>query len=73
LREEREKALRLERELEGWKALRMERGNLVRNGTLVALSEMGDLGERERRRVSLAGSCEGVGVARKASTTKGFL
>lgn len=27
LREEREKALRLERELEGWKGLRMERGS----------------------------------------------
>ena len=72
LREEREKALRLERELEGWKGLRMERGNLMRNGTLVALSEMGDGAEfRERRRVSLSGS--GEGVARKASTTKGFL
>lgn len=42
LREEREKALRLERELEGWKALRMERGTGVhRSGTLAALGEMG--------------------------------
>lgn len=71
LREEREKAMRLERELEGWKGLRMERGNLVRNGTLVALSEIEDVAERERRRVSLSGS--GEGVHRKASTTKGFL
>lgn len=74
LREEREKALRLERELEGWKGLRMERGNLVRNGTLVALSEMGDaVGERERRRGSGVGDGDGEGVARKTSTTKGFL
>ena len=32
LREEREKALRLERELEGWKVLRMERGARARGG-----------------------------------------
>ncbi len=66
LREEKEKALRLERELEGWKALRMERGNLVglgKSGTFVALSEIGD---RERR-------LSGEGVLRKHSTTKGFL
>ena len=33
LREEREKARRLERELEGWKNLRMEKGGSVRIGT----------------------------------------
>lgn len=53
----------------------MERGNLslVRNGTLVAFSEMGDGAEggRERRRVSLVGP--GEGVTRKPSMIKGFL
>jgi myosin protein heavy chain len=39
LREEREKALRLERELEGWKALRMERSEMRRSGTFKALSD----------------------------------
>lgn len=77
LREEREKALRLERELEGWKALRMERGSLGRNGMGMGMGfGEGDGGERERRRVSVAGSGSGEGgggVARKASTTKGFL
>lgn len=33
LREEREKCLRLERELEGWKGLRIDRDNLRRSGT----------------------------------------
>ena len=46
----------------------MERGALARNGTLVALSEMGD---GEGRRSSMEGV--GPGVQRKASTTKGFL
>ena len=68
LREEREKALRLERELEGWKALRMERGSaaggfggLNRSGTMLALSEMG----------SRRGSLEIP--QRKSSNSKGFL
>ena len=32
LREEREKALRLERELEGWKGMRMEKGQSLHSG-----------------------------------------
>ncbi|CRG87628.1 Myosin-11 [Talaromyces islandicus] len=67
LREEREKALRMERELEGLKQLRIERGSVV--GRTNALSEV------ESRRGS------GVYVAngaveipqRKFSNTKGFL
>jgi myosin protein heavy chain len=67
LREERERALRMERELEGWKQLRVERGSVV--GRTNALSEV------ESRRGS------GVYVAngtveipqRKFSNTKGFL
>ena len=61
LREEREKALRLERELEGWKALRMERGSFV--------------GARDREG-SVAGSRRGSGsadVRRMMSNSKGFL
>lgn len=63
LREEREKALRLERELEGWKALRMERGSFV------------GAGPREREG-SVAGSRRGSGsadVRRMMSNSKGFL
>ena len=41
LREEKEHALRLERELEGWKQLRLERnGGVSRSNTLAALSEV---------------------------------
>lgn len=61
LREEREKALRLERELEGWKALRMERGSFVGAGA---------------REGSVAGSRRGSGsadVRRMMSNSKGFL
>ena len=48
-REEREKSLRLERELEGWKGLRLDRNHAgSRAGTLVALSEYGEEPERTR-------------------------
>lgn len=50
LREEREKSLRLERELEGWKGLRMERESVRRSGTLAALS---DADVRSRRGSSI--------------------
>ncbi|KAL8716330.1 MAG: hypothetical protein Q9220_000235 [cf. Caloplaca sp. 1 TL-2023] len=63
LREEREKALRLERELEGWKGLRMEKGGpggvgALRNGT--PRSRMGS-------------AAFGDGVRRQMSNSKGFL
>lgn len=70
--------LRLERELEGWKGLRMERGSGVgvnRSGTMAALSEMAT-GEGRASRV---GSRKGSGMGgldlpqRKPSNTKGFL
>jgi myosin protein heavy chain len=41
-REEREKSLRLERELEGWKGLRLDRNHNSRSGTLAALGQIGD-------------------------------
>ncbi|OJD16696.1 hypothetical protein AJ78_03166 [Emergomyces pasteurianus Ep9510] len=81
LREEREKSLRLERELEGWKGLRVERGSAMgRSGTLTGLSEIGD------RFGGVNGSRRGSGVfvgpgpngpieipQRKLSNSKGFL
>jgi len=78
LREEREKALRLERELEGWKGLRLERrshSGLHRSGTMAALSEMANGGEgRLSRESSRKGSgMTSAGLERKPSNTKGFL
>lgn len=67
LREEREKALRLERELEGWKALRVERGSTVgRGGAMATFSDVGS-----RRGSAAFGSAETP--QRKPSNTKGFL
>lgn len=64
LREEREKALRLERELEGWKALRVERGSsTISRSTIAALSDVG----------SRRGSAVSDPSQRKPSNTKGFL
>lgn len=68
LREEREKGLRLERELEGWKGLRIERGaskgfdgsSSVRSG-------------REGHERIASGSVKGADVRRMLSESKGFL
>ncbi|KAJ5908160.1 hypothetical protein N7495_000842 [Penicillium taxi] len=66
LREEREKALRLERELEGLKPLRVERGSIMGRSPMTALSDAGS------RRGSVAyGSNDSP--QRKPSNTKGFL
>ncbi|KAJ6146656.1 hypothetical protein N7497_008638 [Penicillium chrysogenum] len=65
LREEREKALRLERELEGWKALRVERGSTIGRGP-VAFSDAGS------RRGSAAYGSNDI-PQRQPSNTKGFL
>jgi myosin protein heavy chain len=85
LREERERALRLERELEGWKGLRLERGS-VRGGLAVPEilgSQSG--GSVRGRREGSAGvlspdrnrdSTEGPPATkqlRRISATKGFL
>ena len=67
LREEREKALRLERELEGWKGLRMERG--ARSGNV---SEWGG-SVREKSGQDWRGSDGGEGLKRLLSDSKGFL
>lgn len=63
LREEKEKALRLERELEGWKGLRMERGG---RGSEWGGSVRGGVGSRRE-----SGNAEGV--RRMLSDSKGFL
>ena len=67
LREEREERLRLERELEGWKSLRVERGLLG--------SVAGRTGDEDRRS-SLTGSLrlgKGESVRRQLSTSKVLL
>lgn len=66
LREEREKALRLERELGGWKALRVERGSTTRSTPISAFNDMGS-----RRGSAVYGSNDTP--QRKPSNTKGFL
>lgn len=66
LREEKEKGLRLERELEGWKGLRMERGVGGKGGG----SEWG--GTMRGNHVA-RGSESGEGIRRMLSDSKGFL
>lgn len=71
LREEREKALRLERELEGWKGMRMERGSGVnRSGTMLALSEMGSRAGSRAGAVSGNGSRRGSAAWKSSTTTR---
>lgn len=74
LREEREKALRLERELEGWRALRVERGSTIgRQGGMSALS---DVSSRRGSGVYVGTTSNGAPIEvpqRKFSNTKGFL
>ena len=66
LREEREKALRLERELEGWKGLRMERGAGGKGGG-------SEWGGSMRGHHAARGSESGEGIRRMLSDSKGFL
>lgn len=89
LRAEKEKALRLERELEGWKHLRMEKGNV--NGGSVRFGTPALEGSESRRVSSIrnatpgadeAANLSGTGIevpkrkssiGRTPSLTKGFL
>lgn len=48
-REEREKSLRLERELEGWKGLRLDRNHGAATRSLAALSDIGEEDTGSRR------------------------
>jgi myosin heavy chain 9/10/11/14 len=77
---EREKALRLERELEGWKGLRMERRVSQRTARSSAMQQLNDMANGESGRSSRRGgsrkssaNLEGGGLTRKESNTKGFL
>jgi myosin protein heavy chain len=87
LREEREKSLRLERELEGWKNLRMEKGSALGNGSVAGSIMGGSLRSRDSMKMPVnwrgfGGSGEGEDVkiprrkssiSRAPSLTKGFL
>lgn len=64
LREEREKALRLERELEGWKSLRVDR-----NARDVADEDFGD---HDGQAYAAPGRAR-QGIRRMSSNSKGFL
>ncbi|KAJ5353996.1 hypothetical protein N7541_006560 [Penicillium brevicompactum] len=66
LREEREKALRLERELEGWRGLRNERGSVIGRTPVHNFSDAGS-----RRGSAVYGSNDTP--QRHPSNTKGFL
>jgi myosin protein heavy chain len=75
LREEREKALRLERELEGWKALRMEKGSSLHSGGIRRSGQW-----RSASEWSDDTSSSGIDVPKRKSSlnrqhsvTKGFL
>ncbi|KAL9005940.1 MAG: hypothetical protein Q9188_001305 [Gyalolechia gomerana] len=72
LREEKEKALRLERELEGWKGLRMEKGGIGKGsewgGSIRGTPRGGNAGSRVG-----SGAFGGDGIRRKMSDSKGFL
>ncbi|KAF2438501.1 hypothetical protein P171DRAFT_162406 [Karstenula rhodostoma CBS 690.94] len=87
LREEREKTLRLERELEGWKSLRIERrsalgvpgaasdagDNRSRRGSSIGLL-MGEMGEIAAGEKANMGSLRSMrGGLRRISGQKGFL
>ncbi|KAI4109439.1 MAG: hypothetical protein L6R37_000596 [Teloschistes peruensis] len=74
LREEKEKALRLERELEGWKSLRLEKGGGAGKGTSGEWGG-GSIRVTPRGGGSRIGSgAYGVdGMRRKMSDSKGFL
>jgi myosin heavy chain 9/10/11/14 len=69
LREEKEKSLRLERELEGWKALRLERRSSIRVGSMTGVNDVGD-----RRGSGVVISNGSIEIPQRTpSNTKGFL
>ncbi|KAK5656341.1 hypothetical protein OQA88_4721 [Cercophora sp. LCS_1] len=86
LREEKEKSLRLERELEGWKNLRMEKGSAF-NGSVAGSVLGGSMRSRESMKIPSGwraglGGSEGdevkvprrkSSISRVPSLTKGFL
>jgi myosin protein heavy chain len=76
LREEREKTLRLERELDAVRNVRTERESVRRSGTLAALSDAGNgsrRGSYAARPESQNGDVKIEVPARTSSLSKGFL
>jgi len=84
LREEKEKALRLERELGAWKALRMEKGATISGGTIRRSGQWsrgrGTSGEWGDENSSVLGAEDGIVMSkrkgsqsRQTSLSKGFL
>jgi myosin protein heavy chain len=73
LREEREKALRLERELEGWKALRVEKGanSIRRSGQWRNGTPMGSEWGADEKGIEIPKRKSSIG--RQVSMSKGFL
>ena len=77
LREEREERLRLERELEGWKSLRVERTGI--SGSVSATRLGAGAGEEERRasgplaHSARLGKANGENLKRQMSTSKVLL
>ena len=67
LREERDRALRLERELEGWKGLRVGRDSSRK------VSGVGSIRGNSSSRLGRDSGLGGEGLARSMSNTKGFL
>lgn len=83
LREEKEKALRLERELGAWKALRMEKGATISGGTIRRSGQWargGITSEWDDENGSILGGEDGIVIpkrkgsqSRQTSMSKGFL
>ncbi|OBU01826.1 hypothetical protein VE01_00548 [Pseudogymnoascus verrucosus] len=83
LREEKEKALRLERELGAWKALRMEKGATISGGTVRRSGQWargGMSSEWDDENTSILGDEDGIVIpkrkgsqSRQTSMSKGFL
>ena len=85
LREEKEKSARLERELEGWKSLRVERRSALgvpgagseaggsRRGSSIGLLMPGEFGELAPGEKANMGSVRSMRGLRRISGQKGFL
>lgn len=71
LREEHQKALRLERELEGWKAMRMEKPPALHNGTVRRSGQWASSEYGESNGIDIPKRKSSIG--RQASLSKGFL
>jgi myosin protein heavy chain len=73
LRDEREKALRLERELEGWKQLRMEKGSSLARGNVRGSGTWSGVGGSGAEENGIEIPKRRSSVSRQTSLSKGFL